>query len=179
MSTSLFLSLNGIAGEAKEDQFAGQIELLSASFSGNSEVITQGGSGASVGKVSLGPMLVTKNYDAASQSLFLKMCTGAMIGNGTISIVLNGVGPFVTINLTGVLIAGMTTSAASGALTDSVSLHYQTIQISYRSQNADGSLAAPIVTGWDLLRTTAISAPAVPPPIATTINKIPIGVLKR
>jgi type VI protein secretion system component Hcp len=178
MSNSIYLLLPGIPGDSRAQQFEGQIELISAAFSGSTTVITQGGgAGSAVGKVNLSPMSVTKKYDSASQPLFLKMCSGVLLPTAKISFVLDGVGPYVTIDLTSVRVGSLMTDTSDGVLTDSVSLYYQTIQISYRSQLADGSLSQPAITGWDLSKNAPITPP--PPPAFTTVtNKVPIKLIR-
>jgi type VI protein secretion system component Hcp len=105
------------------------------------------------------------------------MCNGTSIATAKLSFVLDGVGPYVTIDLTGVLVGGYTTASSAGVLTDSVNFHYQTIQITYRSQKADGSLSQQAITGWDLSKNVPISAPT-PPSFTAVVNRVPAKLIK-
>jgi type VI secretion system secreted protein Hcp len=156
MATSIFLHLDGITGDSKIEQHVGDIQLISATFSGSDPISMQSGRGAAVGKVSFGPLIATKHFDSSSQSLFLKMCKGTSIATGRLSFANPNTSPYLTVDFTSLRIAGIVTSSASEPATDSISLTYETILLTYRNQNPDGSFSQPTVVGWNLSTNSAI-----------------------
>ena len=156
MATSIFLHLDGVTGNSNVEQHVGDIQLDSATYSGTNSVSIQPGRGAAVGKVSFGPLVATKNFDSTSQSLFLKMCKGTAIATGRLFFFNANTGPYLTVDFTNLRIIGIVTSSATEPVTDTISLTYETILLTYRNQNPDGSLSQPTVAGWNLTTNSEI-----------------------
>jgi type VI secretion system secreted protein Hcp len=66
---------------------------------------------------------------------------------------------YLKITLSDVLISSYQTDIAAGAgavPTDHISVSFAKIEFQYNEQKADGTLAGPITSGWDLIRNKAL-----------------------
>jgi type VI secretion system secreted protein Hcp len=147
-----FLHIDGIPGESKDAKHKDEIDVLSWSWGETLPAPANPGSGAATGKVAMTDLQVSTNLSKASPQLLLACASGQRIK----SAVLTGRKPgkaqqeYLTFSLSDVLVTGYQTGGATAeAPLDSISLNFSKIELSYREQKADGSLAPPIRVGWD------------------------------
>lgn len=156
-SADYFLKIDGIAGESQDRAHAGAIEVLSWSLgASNPTTIGSGGGGAGAGKVSFSDLSVMVDQSKASPLLMLAVATGQHIK----SVVLTGrragggagggAGDYLTVTLSDVLVTSIQTSAGSETPTESLSLAFSKIVVSYKPQLQDGRLGSAVTAGWDL-----------------------------
>ena len=90
MAVDYYLKLDGIQGEATDQDFKDQINLLSFSWGGSqvSSRYPNGGSGA--GKVELSDFSIMKHYDKSSPQLFKALVSGTHIETAVLSAVKAG-----------------------------------------------------------------------------------------
>ena len=95
---------------------------------------------------------VSANLSRASPQLLLACASGKHIKSAVLTGRKAGKGQaeFLTFSLSDVLVSGYQTGgSAAEAPLDSISLNFSKIEVSYKQQKADGSLAQAIRVGWD------------------------------
>ena len=151
----MFLELtNNIKGESEDDKFKDTIQVLSYSL-GNSNAGTGGyGGGSGAGKAAFSDLSVTKYVDKSSPVLFQTCATGTHIDKATLHIRKSGDKPqeYLTIELTEAYVSSFSQSGADGAglPSESMTLNFSKITMTYKEQKKDGSLGAGSPIGWDL-----------------------------
>ncbi len=160
MKIDLFLKLDGIDGEATDAYHRNEIELLSYNWSESQQVIHSGGGGGA-GKVQVQDLYCSLHSCTASPRLLLAVATGKRIKRAILSVRRAGKTPldFLQWTLGDVAVSAYHTAAEQGSglpPTDQVSLHFNSITLEYRPQQADGSLGAAITAGWDVTKNQAI-----------------------
>jgi type VI secretion system secreted protein Hcp len=160
-SVDYFLKIDGIDGESKDDKHKGEIDLESFSFGGTQAISSRTGGGGGAGKVSLQDFHLVMTVSKASPKLFLHCCNGAHIKSAVL--VARKAGKeqqeYLKITLSDCIVssfAGGGASAADVVPVDQVALNFAKIEMEYKEQKADGSLAGPLKTGWDLKANKAV-----------------------
>lgn len=146
-----FLVIDGIPGESTDTRYANAIKIEGFSFGVTGYVPTSGGGGA--GKAVFSDISFTKIIDKSSPILFLQCAQGKHIASATLYCVKAGEKPveFYEIKMTDVLISSFQTSGSSDSLpTESLSLNFTKVELSYTPQKPDGSQDTPVKTGWDI-----------------------------
>lgn len=153
MATDIHIKLDGIKGESKDDKHKDEIQIDNVSWG----VVQQGtfgsGGGGGAGKASAQDIHFSKMVDKASPTLFLKCATGTHIPTATITFRKAGDKPqeFLKIVLTNILVSSIQNSgSAAGSIpTESISLNFSKIEITYQEQDAKGAVGGPVISGYD------------------------------
>lgn len=163
-ATDYFLELEGIPGESKDRAHPALIEVESFSIGATNSASagTLGGTGGSRG-VSFSDISFNKVIDKTSPLLFLRTANGMRIPKATlfvrktITIPTTQLLEYYTIILTDAVVTSVQTRGAGGdPLRESFSLSFGKIEFSYKPQKPDGSLDAPIKSGWDVVNNRAL-----------------------
>lgn len=143
MAVDYYLKIDGVQGEATDQDFKDQINLLSFSW-GGSQVSSAGtrtaGSGA--GKVELSDFSVTKHFDKSSPQLFKALVSGTHSGTAVLSAVKAGASgkAFLKLTFEELFVTSQHVSASDELPAESVSFSYKQIKIEYSTQNEKGTL---------------------------------------
>jgi type VI secretion system secreted protein Hcp len=176
----VFLKLDGIPGESQDKQHKGEIEIKYFHFGGLQNGSSAHGGGAGAGKVHLKDFFFTMTTNKASPKLFLALTTGEHIPRGVLTVRKAGKHQqeFLKWTFTGVmvtsfhhsnvlepvqgygavtdnpgLISGRTPEGADDIVpVDRITLSFSTIEMEYKEQKEDGTLAGSHKTGWDVKR---------------------------
>ena len=157
MAFDAFLKLDGLDGESVRAGFEKWIEIYSFSLgASNPTTIGSGGEGAASGKVVISSFNLMKKTDSTSPNMFQKCCAGKHYPKA--SVWLNKAGgdksiSYLKWDFTEVFVDSIQWSGASGGddtPTESVSLAFGSVNISYTPQKADGSPGSPVIAGWNL-----------------------------
>lgn len=148
MAFDTYLAIADIPGEAKG--MPGTIEIYSFSWGASNPVTVGSGSGGiSGGKVTISSFNVMKKTDAASTKLFVHACSGKIIPEMTVTMRKQtgsgGQADFLTYKFTQVMVESIQWSGSTGgddSPTESVSFAFAKVNITYKKQEADGSLVA-------------------------------------
>ena len=161
MAYDAFLIIDGVEGEATAAGFEGQIELDSFSLGANNPTsIGAGGDGAGLGKVNVSNFNVTKRTDAASPLLFQSCCEGKHFTNA--QVVLRKAGgeqmeflkySFDKVYVEDIQWAGH--SQGDESPTESLSLAFGKVVISYTKQGEGGTPGGSIEASWNLQTVSA------------------------
>lgn len=159
--TYLKIESPDLKGESTAKGFEGAIEIYSFSLGASNPVTVGSGTGGmSGGKVSVSSFNLMKKTDKSSPELFMANCTGKHYGKAVVSMRKAGgkQEEFLTYTFTEVMVESIQWSGSSGGddtPTESVSLAFGKVEISYKAQKADGTLDSSAVKGqWDLTKVT-------------------------
>jgi type VI secretion system secreted protein Hcp len=147
-----FLRLDGIPGESVDDKHKGEIDVLSWSWGETQATAPAPGGGGGTGKVAMTDLQVNTRMSRASPQLLLACASGKHIKGAVLTGRKAGKGQqeYLTFSLSDVLVSGYQTGASEAEVPlDSISLNFSKIEVSYKQQKADGSLAPAIRVGWD------------------------------
>jgi type VI secretion system secreted protein Hcp len=152
-----FLKMDGIPGESKDVKHKGEIDLESFSWAeANPSGPSASGGGRGAGKVQMQDFHFVTRVNKASPLLFLACATGKHIKEAILTARKAGKGPldYLVIKFKDVLVSSYQISGSEGdaAPMDQVSFNFGRIDIEYREQKPDGSLASPVRAGWDVLQ---------------------------
>ena len=152
MPSNYFLKIDGIPGESLDAKHKDEIEVLSWSWGESQPAPVSAGGGAGSGKVAMGDLQVNTQTSRASPQLLLACASGKHLKSAVLTGRSAGKGQteYLTFSLSDVLVSGYQTGASEAeAPLDSIALSFSKIEVSYKQQKADGSLAPAIRVGWD------------------------------
>lgn len=163
MAYDVFLKIEGIKGESTDDKHKDEIELLSFSFGVSQPIsgtISSAGS-ISASKADFSDISFMHYYDLASPKLFEACATGQHIPSVTLTChrATGNKEKYLEYKLTDVLVSSVQTSGAAGGEdvpTESVSLAFGKIEITYTKLGADGKAAGNASSGWDRLKNVKV-----------------------
>jgi type VI secretion system secreted protein Hcp len=155
-----FLRIDGIPGESTDDKHKDAIDVESWSWGATQVGTTAGGTGGA-GRVSIQDFNFVARTNKASPILFLSCASGKHISKAVLTARKSGgqQEEFLTLTLSDLLISSYQTAGSETADTvplDQVSVNFTKVEFEYRTQKADGSLAAPVKTGWDVKQSKAV-----------------------
>ena len=146
MAHDIFLKLDGIKGEAQDDKYKDEIDVLAWSWGGSQSGTTHTGSGGGSGKVSVQDLSITKYADKSSPVLMQYMCTGKHIPKGTLIVRKAGDKPldYLTIEMEDIMVTHLSMGGSGGEdrHTENLTLNFATFHKKYAVQNKDGSKGA-------------------------------------
>jgi type VI secretion system secreted protein Hcp len=156
MAADVYLQIEGIKGESKDDKHRDWIEVVSVTW-GNEQptagtVSTAGGH--TIGRASFDPLCFNKLIDAASPKLMELVAQGKTIPKATLQFYrADGDVPikYYEVTLENVLVSANKKSySGSGLLIEQFSLHYARIKETYTQQKVGGGAGGNTSGGWDL-----------------------------
>ena len=154
MAADMFLKLEGVDGESKDDSHKKEIDVLSWSWGASQSGTGHVGGGSGAGKVSVQDLSVTKYVDSSSHQLLLDCCNGQHIKKGTLVVRKAGATPLEYIKLTmeDILVSNIHTGGSGGEdrLTETITLNFSKFKYEYTPQKSDGSGDGTKETGWDI-----------------------------
>ena len=152
-AVDMFLKMDGVEGESTDKTHGKEIDVLSWSWGASqSGSMAMGGAGA--GKVVMQDFHFTKSVDKSSPKLFEALATGKHLKEA--KLVLRSAGgsqvEYLVITLSDVLVSSYSTGGSSGddRPTESISLNFAQIKMSYVEQDTKGSAGAAVEFGWDI-----------------------------
>jgi type VI secretion system secreted protein Hcp len=162
-----FLKLDGVPGESQDKTHKDEIAVLHWSIgAAQPSVASSGGTGGGAGKVKFQDFHITKLVDKASPKLMVACASGQHFTNLLFTARRAGgtQADYWTMKLQNVLVSSYETNSgfdgsSGGAVAsgdkygmpvESVSFNFGKIDITYNTQNPDGTKGAAIAGGWDL-----------------------------
>ena len=153
MAFDTFLKMEGLEGEATAKGFEGAIEVQAFSF-GASNPVNMAGTGMGSGKVSISSFSIMKKTDKTSPDFFTKCCAGDHYDSATLSLRKAGGEQMIYLEykMKNVFIESVQWSGSSGGddvPTESLSLAFEVIEISYKPQDDKGAQAGSVDASWN------------------------------
>jgi len=156
MSThaDMFLKVDGVEGESPDHNHKGEIELLSFSYGATQPGSAGHGGGSGIGKVQVHDFHFSKYMDKASPKLFEFCATGKHTPKVVLTCRKAGGDQqeYLIVTLSEVIVSSIQNSGSGGDSlpTESVTLNFSKIEISYKAQDEKGNLTGVVKAGWDL-----------------------------
>ena len=156
-----FIKIDGIEGESTDHKHKGEIDVLSFSLGATQGGTSSFGGGGGSGKVSFQDFHMVVKTSKASPKLFLHCATGAHIKTATLVCRKAGKDQqeYLTIKLSDCLVSSYASGGTGGQdviPTEQVSLNFAKVEMEYKPQNADGSLAGAVKSGYDVKANKAV-----------------------
>ena len=156
MAVDMFIQIGALKGEARDKTHKDKIDVLAWSWGMSNSGSAHIGGGAGAGKVNVQDLSFTKYIDRTSPTLLDYLATGNVIAKAKLTVVKAGEtqAPYLRYCFTGLQVSSLSSGGSGGEnrLTENVTLSYSTIVEAYQQQRADGTLAAPVFGGWDLIK---------------------------
>src|SRR5690606_28098148 len=154
MAVDMFLKLGDIAGESKDKAHGGEIDVLAWSWGASNAGSFHTGGGGGSGKVNVQDLSFTKYVDLASTEIFLACCNGKHFPEATLVVRKAGETPleYLTIHMADVLVTSYSTGGSGGEdrLTESVTLNFAKVKMTYKEQAPKGAQAKAPSVSWDI-----------------------------
>lgn len=155
MSVHYLLSIDGIEGESMNSQYPNTIEVKTYSWGATQSGTFAVNSGGGAGKVSMQDFHFTMGVNKASVKLMKACASGEHIKSAKLYCLKAGKEQqtFLTVEFTDLLVSSYQAAGADGGdflPDDSISLNFSKIAMTYKQQNADGTLGGAITAGYDL-----------------------------
>jgi type VI secretion system secreted protein Hcp len=149
-----FLKLDGVPGESADAKHKGEIDLESFSFGVKRTGSGSVGGGGGSGKADFSSFTFDKLYDSSSPKLFLGAASGQHFKSAVITFRKRGgeqPQDFLTYKFEDVMVEHYDQGGKQEPpLLEDVGMTFDRVDITYRPQNADGSLGSPITASWDV-----------------------------
>jgi type VI secretion system secreted protein Hcp len=162
VAVDIFLKLDGIDGESTKSKAEGWIEIQSFSNGVSNHSSGGSGTGHGTGKADVSSISFQKVVDKASPKLFLNCCQGTHIAKGTVQVRESTGGSttetYYQYDMEAVYVDSVSWGGAAGGgkPSESLSLSFQKITISYWPQDATGKIGSKIPAGWDVSKNQKI-----------------------
>jgi type VI secretion system secreted protein Hcp len=166
-----FLQIQGVEGESAAKDHIGWIQLAAWHWAEENAGTWSQGGGGGAGKVQMKDFEFRMPTNKASPKLFKMCATGEHIKKALLVCRKSGNGqkPFLKVSFEDVLVSSYRTMGNVNAgfgnydqdsehvvPTDVIRLNFAKIEFEYMEQNPDGSMGAPIKSGYDLKASQAI-----------------------
>jgi type VI secretion system secreted protein Hcp len=150
-----FLKLDGIDGESYDSKHKAEIDVSSWSWGESQAGTMAGGGGGGAGKVHMQDFHFTMTVNKATPKLILACASGEHIKKATLTCRKAGTDQqeFLIYTFSDLLVSSYQTGGSGGSdvvPVEQISLNYAKVEIEYKEQKADGTLAGGIKAGWDL-----------------------------
>ena len=149
-----FLKIDGVEGESTDDKHKNEIDVLSWSWGETNAGTHAGGGGGGAGKVSMQDFHFVMKGNKATPKLMLACATGQHISEATLTCRKAGGSQqeYLVIKFKDLLVSSYQTGGSQGDVvpTDQISMNFSKIEFEYKPQKPDGSLDAPVKSGYDL-----------------------------
>lgn len=155
-----FLKIDGIEGESHDKKHKGEIDLLSWSWGATNSGSMAGGGGGGSGKVSMQDFHFVMKVNKATPKLILACASGQHIKKAVLTCRKAGTDQqeYLLYTFSDLLVSSYQTGGSGGDLlpSEQISFNYSKMEVEYKEQKPDGSLAGPIKAGWDLKSNTKV-----------------------
>jgi type VI secretion system secreted protein Hcp len=178
-ASDFFLKIDGIEGESADAKHKGEIELFGWSWAETNAGSSATGGGGGAGRVSMKDFTFEAFLNKATPKLMLACASGQHIKHAVLTCRKAGgeQQEFFKVTMSDLLVSSYQNSGNGVAITgtgggsdrefkmiahdgdlmpggnlpmDRVTLNFAKIEFEYKEQKADGTLGAPLKTGWDV-----------------------------
>ena len=150
-----FLKIDGIDGESQDSKHKNEIDVSSWSWGASQTGTMASGGGGGAGKVHMQDFHFTMTVNKSTPKLMLACSSGQHIPKAVLTCRKAGTEQqeFLLYTFSDILVSSYQTGGSGGGdvvPVEQISLNYTKVEIEYKEQKADGTLAGPIKAGWDL-----------------------------
>jgi type VI secretion system secreted protein Hcp len=156
MAVDMFLKLDDVKGESRDDKHKDEVDVLAWSWGMSQSGKMQLGTGGGAGKVNVQDLSITKYIDKASPNLIMASCSGKHYKQAVLTVRKAGEKPleYLKITMKEVLVSSVSSGGSGGEdrLTESVSFNFAEFKVEYKPQKPDGSGDAAIEAAWNIAK---------------------------
>jgi type VI secretion system secreted protein Hcp len=151
-----FLKIDGIKGESQDSKHKDEIDISSYGWEMTQTGTSKTGGGAGAGKVAVHDIEFNKQIDVSTPKLMEACATGTHVKSALFTARKAGKDQqeFFTITLTDLLISSVQHSQPLGSdallPTECITLNFAKYEVSYKQQQADGTLGGAVKHGFSL-----------------------------
>jgi type VI secretion system secreted protein Hcp len=155
MAGDIFLKLDGIPGDSKDDKHKNEIEILSWHWGMTQSGTGHFGPGSGGGKVSASDLTIQKRADKASNALMKYCANGKPIASGLLTMRKAGGDAqveYLKVKLEQIVVSSYQMAGQSGELDqfhESLSLNFAKYVATFTEQTDQGTAGASSDNGWD------------------------------
>lgn len=147
-----------IKGEATDPGHEDEIDVLAWSWQ-QSLPVSLSSAGMETGKPIIRPIVITKEFDLASSTMYKNLWTGKGLDKATLSVNRtggDGLSEYLRIDLKDVVVSSATPGGdvSSIKVQENFSLHFGYVCITYSAQDVSGKLTPEPPVCWDLVNNT-------------------------
>lgn len=150
-----YIKFDGVDGESQDKDHRNWSPIHSFQLGMARET---GTTGTVRGEVKIDDILVTKELDKSSPKLMEACVTGETTGSVILSMTRGGAEPrkYMTVELKNVVITSVQVSgrADDTVPTETISLNFEEIKVTYTPQGLDGSSGEPVIFSWNIVTNT-------------------------
>lgn len=154
MSVDMYIKIDGIAGESKDSEHKGEIDVLAWSWGISQSGNTHLGGGSGAGKASFQDLSVTSYYDKATPLLMNHCSSGKHIKEATLVVRKAGgkQEEFINYKMSDIIVTSVSTGGSGGEdrLTINFSLNFAKIETAYKEQDEKGAMGAKIPFSYNI-----------------------------
>lgn len=154
-NVDIFIKLDGINGESKDDKHKGEIDVFAYDLKVDQEGTRHVGSGGGAGKATFDDLTIFAQVDTSTTDLFQCCASGKHITNGVLTLRKAGDKPleFLIVTLHDIIVSSVKFHAPNSDeprhLVE-VKLNYAKIKIKYYPQADSGAAGVSTEGGWDI-----------------------------
>lgn len=155
MAVDMFLKIDGVDGESRDDKHKGEIDILAWSWGLSQSGSTHMGGGGGSGKVNIQDVSITKWIDKATPNLMKYCCNGKHFKEALLTVREAGgeALEYIKIKMNDLIISSISTGGSGGEdrLTENITLNFAKVGFEYQPQKDDGSKdggAIPVI--WNI-----------------------------
>ena len=156
MAVDMFIKLDGVKGEAKDDKHKDEIDVLAWSWGLSQSGTFHAGGGGGAGKANFQDISFTKYVDASSATLMLFCANGHHVKEADLIVRKAGDKPleYIKIHMEPVLVTSVSTGGSGGEdrLTENITLNFGKVKVEYIGQKPDGSGEPAKTFLWDIVK---------------------------
>ena len=152
MAGDMFLDIEGVKGESKDEKFKDKIDIDAFSLDCTNIGSMGRGGGGGTGKADFQDVSVTKQIDGSSHELLKSVATGKHFPKATISCRKAGGDNqhvYLVITMEDVFCSSFNTSGSGELPMEQFSLNYAKIKYEYKEQTKQGSGSGQKIAGYD------------------------------
>jgi type VI secretion system secreted protein Hcp len=158
-----FLKIDGIDGESPDDKHKNEIQVESWTFGEQQTGTGAYGGGHGAGKVQMHDFQFTMKVNKATPKLFLACATGEHIKKAVLTCRKAGKEQqeYLKWTFSDLVVSKYETGGSDSSDViplDRISFNFTKVEVEYKEQKPDGTLAGPIKTGYDVKAQKAATA---------------------
>ena len=155
MAVDMFLKIEGVDGESKDDVHTDEIDVLSWSWGMSQSGSFHTGGGGGAGKVNVQDVSVTKFVDKSTPTLMQHCANGEEFASATLVVrKAGGKAPleYVVIEMNKVMVTSLSTGGSGGEdlITENLTLNFAEVDVKYTLQKEDGSGGPETEFGYNI-----------------------------
>lgn len=160
MAVDMFLKLDGIKGESKDDKHKDEIDVESFTFGVSQTGTSSFGGGAGAGKASFQDIAIIKRADKSSPILMQKCATGEHIAHALLTVRKAGgtQQEYYKIKLSDLIVSSFQNNGNENhdVPLESLSINFAKIEFEYYEQTEKGGLGGQVRSGYDIKKNIKI-----------------------